>query len=185
RRRLPGEGAAGAHIRRLQQFAPGPAQAPGGSIGLARARRLRGSPQRPCLREDGERARSPCAGAQTSTCGAVPMPELALPAGASVRLTATARADRDLHRWKVSVLPAVGGPARLTFGSWIGGRDLHQRIDIPAQDVDCRLEIQSRHQNAQGWANDRASPEEDTPDRLLIGFCNPSNPGARPDDVLL
>ncbi|WP_395671223.1 hypothetical protein [Phenylobacterium sp.] len=113
------------------------------------------------------------------------MPELGLPAGASVRLTITGRADRDLHRWNVSVLPAAGGPARLTFGSWIGGRDLHQRIDIPAQDVDCRLEIQSRHHNAQGWADDRASPEEDTPDRLLIGFCNPSTRGARPDDVLL
>jgi hypothetical protein len=108
-----------------------------------------------------------------------------LPAGASVRLTATARADGDLHRWDLLVLAAAGGPARLTFGSWIGGRDLHQRIDIPAQDVDCRLEIQSRHQNAQGWEDDRASPEEDTPDRLLIGFCNPSSPGARPDDVLL
>lgn len=113
------------------------------------------------------------------------MPELALPAGACVRLTVTGRADRDLHRWNVSVLPAAGGPARLSFGSWIGGRDLHQRIEIPAQDVDCRLEIQSRHQNAQGWADDRASPEDDTPDRLLIGFCNPSSPGARPDDVLL
>lgn len=113
------------------------------------------------------------------------MRELAMPAGASVSLTATARADRDRHRWNISVLPAAGGPARLTFGSWIGGRDLHQRIDIPAQDVDCRLEVQSRHQSAQGWADDRASQEEDKPDRLVIGFCNPSRPGARPDDVLL
>src|SRR5579883_2575159 len=113
------------------------------------------------------------------------MPELALPAGANVRLTVTGRADRDLHRWNLTVAPAAGGPARLSFASWIGGRDLHQRIDIPAQDVDCRLEIQSRHQTAQRWEGDDASVEEDTPDQLLIGFCNPSRPGALPDDVLL
>lgn len=113
------------------------------------------------------------------------MPDLVVPAGASVRFTATARGDRGPHRWDIAVRPAAGGEARLTFGSRIGGRDLDQRVDIPAQDVDCRFEIQSRHETAQGWEDDRASAEEDTPDRLSIGFCDPSRPGARPDDVLL
>ena len=35
------------------------------------------------------------------------MPELAVRAGACVRLTVTGRADCDLHRWNVSVLPAA------------------------------------------------------------------------------
>lgn len=113
------------------------------------------------------------------------MPELVLPAGASLRLTATARADRDLHRWTLHERPGADGAGLLAFGSWIGGADVLQRIDIPAQDVERRLEVRSRHRSAQGWADDSASYEEDAPDRLAIGFCDPSFPGARRDDVLL
>lgn len=113
------------------------------------------------------------------------MPALVVPAGASVQVTAVARPDWSLHRWEIAVRPAAGGVARLTFGSEIGGRDVHQRIDIPAQDVECRLEIESRHETAQGWKSDRAASQEDTPDQLSIGFCDASRSGARPDDVLL
>lgn len=40
------------------------------------------------------------------------MTSLELPAGAPVRLTATARPDRGLHRWNVEVLPFAGAVPR-------------------------------------------------------------------------
>lgn len=110
---------------------------------------------------------------------------LSLPAGAPVRLTATARPDRGLHRWDVEVLAAAGGAPRLTFASQIGGRDIHQTIQIPPQDVDCRLELQSRHKTVDGWASDAPATGDDNPDRLDVGFCELGSPGARFDDVLL
>ncbi|MFZ5719079.1 MAG: hypothetical protein ACOY5Y_06370 [Pseudomonadota bacterium] len=113
------------------------------------------------------------------------MHTLNLPAGAAARFTATARPDRGLHRWAVRVLPASEGPVRLTFGSQIGGRDLDQRVEIPIQAEDCRLEIQSSHETATGWADDRSACLDDAPDRLRIGFCDAARPGAMPDDVLL
>lgn len=112
------------------------------------------------------------------------MQTLNVPAGFTVRLVATGRPDRDLHRWNVEVTPAAGGATRQRFGSWIGGRDVHQSVDIPPQEVDCRLEIQSRHLSPDGWSADLAAAEP-TPNGLRVGFHDPSCPGARPDDVLL
>ena len=113
------------------------------------------------------------------------MTSLNLPAGAPVRLTATARPDRGLHRWDVEVLAAADGAPRLAFASQIGGRDIHQTIQIPPQDVDCRLGVQSRHKTAGGWANDTASIPDDNRDRLDVGFCEAGREGALPHDVLL
>jgi len=117
------------------------------------------------------------------------MHRLGLPAGSTIRLTASARPDIGVHRWGVRVFAAEGLAAsatpRLTYGSQIGGGDCEQRIDIPAQDTDCRLEAWSRHSIAEGWADDRCSVEDDTPSRLMIGFSDPSRPKARKDDVLL
>jgi hypothetical protein len=78
-----------------------------------------------------------------------------------------------------------GQVPRLSYGSRIGERDLDQRIDIPPQDVDCRVEVRSRHAALDGWEDDRSTIQEDTPDELRIGFCNAARPGSRPDDVLL
>jgi hypothetical protein len=113
------------------------------------------------------------------------MDSLDLPAGASVRLTATARPDYGLHRWDIRVVAATGGASRAAGGARIGGRDVHQRLDIPPQDVDCRLEVSASHAAAGGWAADRGSRTDDTPDRLLIGFSDAARPGSRRDDVLL
>jgi hypothetical protein len=112
------------------------------------------------------------------------MHSLTLPAGASARFTATARSDGGVHRWDVHVLSASDGATRLTFGSRIGGRDLTQRIEIPVQNVDCRLEVHSRHEDPAGWRDDQTACLDDTPDALQIGFCDPARPGALPDDVL-
>ena len=81
------------------------------------------------------------------------MRSLDLPAGSTIRLTATARPNVARHRWDMLVFTA-GGPGdahpRLTFGSEIGGDDREQRIDVPAQDKDCRVEVTSRHAIAGG-----------------------------------
>jgi hypothetical protein len=117
------------------------------------------------------------------------MHSLDLPAGLQIRLTATARPGTDLHRWDVRLLAAgkleAGGSPRLAYGSRIGVRDLDQRIDIPPQDVGCRLEIRSRHTGHEGWQDDRCTVQEDTPNELRIGFCDAARLGALPDDVLL
>lgn len=118
------------------------------------------------------------------------MHSLDLPAGSRIRLTATARPGTDLHRWDVRLVAAgeleAGGSPRLAYGSRIGVRDLDQRIDIPPQDVGCRLEIRSRHAGCEGgWQDDRCTVQDDTPSELRIGFCDAARPGALPDDVLL
>jgi hypothetical protein len=114
---------------------------------------------------------------------------LDLPAGSAIRLTATARPDAGVHRWAVRIFAASGpagdSAARLAYGSQIGGHDCEQRIDVPAQDADCRLEASSRHPVAGGWQDDQCSVDEDTPGHLALGFSNPSSPIAQEGDVLL
>ncbi|HZZ34659.1 MAG TPA: hypothetical protein VFE03_02965 [Caulobacteraceae bacterium] len=114
---------------------------------------------------------------------------LDLPAGSTTRLDATARTDAGVHRWDVRVFtadaPSAGSPPRLAYGSQIGGRDREQRIQIPAQDADCGLEVRSRHALAGGWHDDRPTIDEDMPTRLLIGLSNPSSPASHKNDVLL
>lgn len=114
---------------------------------------------------------------------------LNLPAGSAVRLQASARADVSRHRWDIRVLEAGSfGPdaeARLTYGSEIGAGDCEQRIDIPAQDADCRMEIWGRHAVAGAWKEDRCSVEVDTPQCLQLGFSDRAQPLDRTDDVLL
>ena len=75
--------------------------------------------------------------------------------------------------------------ARLTYGSRIGAGDCEQRVDIPAQDVDCRIEVDASHASGGGWKDDRSSIEEDTPSCLQIGFSDRALAFARTDDVLL
>jgi hypothetical protein len=116
------------------------------------------------------------------------MHKLDMPAGSTIRLMATARADVADHRWEVRVYTAGSGaePARLGYGSRIGVGDRDQRIDIPAQAVDCRLEVATRHVTAGGdWGDDRLTILDDAPGRLDLGFSDPSQPTAHDNDVLL
>jgi hypothetical protein len=115
--------------------------------------------------------------------------KLNMPAGSTIRLTATARPETGVHRWAVQVhgvSAAAMMPARIVYGSQIGGQDREQRIDIPAQDVDCRLELRGQHALDDGeWQDDRLTVLEDTLTQLDIGFFNPAHSGAHPNDVLL
>jgi hypothetical protein len=117
------------------------------------------------------------------------MHQLDFPAGSAIRMHATARPGVGLHRWGIRVLDAgaaePGATARLTYGSQIGAGDCEQRVDIPAQDADCRLEVWGRHAVAEGWKDDRCSVDDDTPSCLQIGFSDRALPHARKDDVLL
>lgn len=112
---------------------------------------------------------------------------LSLPAGSKIRLNATTAPDRPVHRWDIRVLgadtPESVAP-RLTYASQIGGRDCEQRVEIPAQDIDCRLEVTSRHAAPDGWQDDRCRTGEDSPSHLLLGFSPPSSV-SEADEVLL
>lgn len=117
------------------------------------------------------------------------MHKMIMPTGSTVRLTATAGPQTGVHRWAVQV-HGVGAtaatPARLVYGSQIGGQDREQRIDIPAQDIDCRLEVRGQHALDGGeWRDDRLTVLDDTPSQLDIGFFDPARAGAHPNDVLL
>lgn len=118
------------------------------------------------------------------------MHNLEMAAGSAIRLTATVRPGAGLHRWSVQVLragrAATAGPIRFVFASEIGGLDRHQRIEIPAQDADCRLEVTAQHAGENGhWLDDRLTVLDDTPDQLDLGFFDPERPAAHPNDVLL
>jgi hypothetical protein len=113
------------------------------------------------------------------------MHSLNLPAGASILLTATAQPRAGVHRWGVRVLTSATCTPRLTFGSDIGGRDCQQRVDIPAQTADCRLEIWARRATIAGWDNDRAVVTDDTPSHLQIGFSDRGVSRTQEPDVLL
>lgn len=113
------------------------------------------------------------------------MHSLNLPAGASILLTATARPKGGVHRWGVRVLTSATCTPRMTFGSDIGGRDCEQRIDIPAQTADCRVEIWAGRPAVGGWNNDRSVVTDDTPSRLQIGFSDRGASRTQEPEVLL
>lgn len=117
------------------------------------------------------------------------MHSLDWPAGSTIRLHAVARPGVGVHRWDIQVLDAgprqPGATARLAYGSEIGAGDCEQRVDMPARDADCRLEVRGRHAVAGGWKDDLCSVDEPTATGQQIGFSDQSLTSARKDDVLL
>jgi hypothetical protein len=116
------------------------------------------------------------------------MHSLDMPAGSTMRLTATARSDVAAHRWDIRVFAAGAGAEapRLVYGSHIGDGDRQQRVDIPAQDMDCRLEVRARHATTGGdWGDDKLTVIDDASGRLDLGFSDPSHAGAHDNDVVL
>jgi hypothetical protein len=113
---------------------------------------------------------------------------LNLPAGASIRLSASARPNLGLHRWSAQLFAAgdaSGALPRVSYGSQIGGQDCEQRIDVPLQDRDCRLEIRCSHAAGFDWQDNRISIEDDTPNLVSLGYSNPGSTASRKDDVTL
>ena len=113
------------------------------------------------------------------------MHSLDVPAGSAIQLTATARSDRGVHRWDVQVFESGQVKPGLAYGSRIGGWDRHQRVDIPAQDHHCRLEVSSRSACGSGWEDDRTSVHERAGGLVTVGFSGPSAPFGNGDDVVL
>lgn len=112
------------------------------------------------------------------------MHRLALPAGASARLTATAKPELSQHRWQVLVR-GFDGQLHATYGSRIGGRDLDQRVDIPARPEACSLEIESFHASDDAWIVDHLSVETSDSGEFRLGYCELTRAGSRHDDVVL
>jgi hypothetical protein len=116
------------------------------------------------------------------------MHSLDMPAGSTMRLTATARSEVAAHRWDVRVFATGAGAEapRLVYGSHIGDGDRQQCIDIPAQDMDCRLELRARHATTSGdWADDKLTVIGQEPGRLELGFSDASQAVAHENDVML
>lgn len=112
------------------------------------------------------------------------MHSLDLPAGVPVKLTVTATPDGDLCRWDVQVL--ASGRAVLCYWSQIGGSDLDQRIEIPAQIQDCLVEIRCRGATDDGWTDDLVHTSgEDTPNNLQVAFHSAPHTSVRAEGVLL
>ena len=118
------------------------------------------------------------------------MYSLNLPAGCAVRLSATAKAAAPIHRWDVRVttadVRARGSTPRLSYGSQIGGADREQHVDIPAQDVACRLDVGASCWSGVGWDEDSSVVSNDTPTLLELGFGGAeSSPSRRQRDIQL
>jgi hypothetical protein len=112
-----------------------------------------------------------------------------LPAGSAIRLTATAGPKVGLHRWGMRLFaahdPQPNAPARPTYGSQIGEGDCEQRIDVPAQDRDCRVEVNCARAATGRWQDQQGSVEHDTPGLLVVQFADTSASEALTDDVVL
>ena len=117
------------------------------------------------------------------------MNHIDLPAGTVIRLTATARPRLALHHWDMRIFAAddmrPDARARLSYGSQIGGRDCDQRINVPIQDQDCRIEVTCGRLQASGLQDQQGSEEDDTPDHLVIGFADAPASESSADDVVL
>jgi hypothetical protein len=117
------------------------------------------------------------------------MYSLNVPAGCPVQLTATAGVAVDTHRWVARVFAgddqALGLTPRLSYGSRIGGLDREQHVEIPAQDVDCTLEVGASHRNGNRWDEDQSFVSSDTPSLLTLEFGAGRSSAAHEDDIRL
>jgi hypothetical protein len=96
-----------------------------------------------------------------------------------------ARANAGFHRWDVQLVGTNDATPRLAFGSRIGGLDCEQHVDIPAQPVDCRLEISASHAAGSGWEDDRGTISDDTAGFLQITFSDARASQAQSDYIQL
>ena len=104
------------------------------------------------------------------------MPDFNLPAGCSMRITAsmdTAAIDR--RRWSVAIFSAAGGAdsdLKASYGARsLGGQT--QKIDTPAIGDDCVCRVLSSSQIGDDWLADVAKVSTDA-DELTMTFARPS-----------
>ena len=113
------------------------------------------------------------------------MYSLALRAGAPVAYSITARPKRGQHRWDVRLVADDSGEVRAAYSSLVGGDDLSQRVAVPAQAMDCHLEVGALRARADGWTDSHMSVAEKSLTEVDIGFCDLATAGSRHDDVLM
>lgn len=117
------------------------------------------------------------------------MHHIDLPLGSAIRLTAIARPNLGRHRWDVRLFSAgaaeTSSPARLNYGSEIGDGDDEQRIDVPMQDRDCRIEVTCGQATADGWRDQVGKVGDNTPGLLVLGYSDPGAAAGGVEDVVL
>jgi hypothetical protein len=101
------------------------------------------------------------------------MPDFNLPAGCTMRITASMDANAiDRRRWSVAIL-ASDGPAdadpKARYGARIVGGQI-QKIDTPAIGADCICRVLSSSQIGEEWLADVAKVSTDF-DELTMTFA--------------
>jgi hypothetical protein len=117
------------------------------------------------------------------------MPDFNLPAGCSMRITASMETTAvDRRRWSVAIY-AVGGPQdadpRSRYGARIVGGQT-QKLDTPPIAVDCVCQVQSSSETGGDWLDDVAKVSTEA-DELTMTFTRPpegGEPGAGGECVL-
>jgi len=104
------------------------------------------------------------------------MPDFNLPAGCTMRITASMEAAAiDRRRWSVSIFAAAGGAEsdlKASYGARIIGGQT-QKIDTPAIGVDCICRVQSSAQSGGDWLDDVAKLSTEA-DELTMTFTRPT-----------
>jgi hypothetical protein len=105
------------------------------------------------------------------------MPDFNLPAGCTMRITASMEAASiDRRRWSVAISSASGGSdseLKASYGARIIGGQI-QKIDTPAIAADCVCSVTSSSQSGDDWLADDAKVSTDASDELTMTFTRPS-----------
>ena len=106
------------------------------------------------------------------------MPDFALPAGCTMRITASMEtAALDRHRWSVAIFAVGAGDdadAKARYGARIIGGQV-QKIDTPAIEGDCICQVLSSSESGGDWLDDVVKVSTDADDALTLTFSRPSN----------
>jgi len=104
------------------------------------------------------------------------MPDFNLPAGCTMRITASMEAASiDRRRWSVAIFSAadVGETdLKASYGARIVGGQT-QKIDTPAIGADCICRVLSSSESGGGWLDDVAKTSTEA-DELTMSFTRPS-----------
>jgi hypothetical protein len=104
------------------------------------------------------------------------MPDFNLPAGCTMRITASMEAvSIDRRRWSVAIFSAAGGAdsdLKASYGARIIGGQT-QKIDTPAIGDDCICRVLSSSETGGDWLDDVAKVSTEA-DELTMTFTRPS-----------
>ncbi len=104
------------------------------------------------------------------------MPDFDLPAGCSMRITASMETSAmDRHRWSVAIFAndgAADADPKASYGARIIGGQT-QKIDTPVIKGDCVCRVASSFESGGDWLADIGKVSADGPGELTITFARP------------